>query len=504
MKEMLTAAELMLLAEELDKSLGGARIRKIHERQPERFTFRWEDRERTGSLLLALDSAFPRAVLIDDDAPAPPEPTPSAESLRALMQGGTIVAVESLRGERILRWTLKKIDEGVPMERRIYVELFGRSRNLIVTDAGDRVLFALREGGEKRPDLRVEGRYAPPARRNDPAPPAAAPFSWLDGPVPPGGLSAAIEAWARPREEAAGLEGVRQMAFSVLRKSMKKDRRLVENLQEDVRRASAAESIRRQAELLKQNLGAVAKGATEVPVTDWSGAEARTEIIPLDPAEAPADAVQRLFAEAKKMERAWAHASAELGRAEDRLASLEAAERSIGEAGDAAALDAAVARAREAGLLPKGPAPAAAATKPKPAKAEPRKPYRTFMSADGLEILVGRTSEDNDELTFRVARGNHLWLHVADYAGSHVVVRADGEVPEQTMLDAALLAAHFSQAPKGSKALVSWTRAKFVKKFKGAHAGQVQLAERKTIRIRPEADRLNRLLSQGKALRPEP
>src|SRR5439155_739870 len=75
---------------------------------------------------------------------------------------------------------------------------------------------------------------------------------------------------------------------------------------------------------------------------------------------------------------------------------------------------------------------------------------RRYVSSDGFEILVGRTSRDNDHLTFKVARPNDLWLHAADYGGSHVVVRNSTrkDVPHRPIIEAAQLAAQFSQARK--------------------------------------------------------
>src|SRR5213075_345660 len=78
---------------------------------------------------------------------------------------------------------------------------------------------------------------------------------------------------------------------------------------------------------------------------------------------------------------------------------------------------------------------------------------RQYLSVDGFEILVGRTANDNDHLTFKIAKPNDLWLHAADYGGSHVVVRNSSrkEVPQRTLIEAAQLAAYFSKAKKDPK-----------------------------------------------------
>ncbi len=113
---------------------------------------------------------------------------------------------------------------------------------------------------------------------------------------------------------------------------------------------------------------------------------------------------------------------------------------------------------------------------------------RQYSSSDGFEILVGKGSKDNDFLTFRVAKASDLWLHAADYPGSHVVVKNPnrGEIPPRTLLEAAQMAAFFSRAREQPKVAVHYTPKKFVNKPKGAGAGLVSLSSFKTILVEPK------------------
>jgi predicted ribosome quality control (RQC) complex YloA/Tae2 family protein len=112
---------------------------------------------------------------------------------------------------------------------------------------------------------------------------------------------------------------------------------------------------------------------------------------------------------------------------------------------------------------------------------------RRFISSDGFEILVGKKATDNDFLTFRVARSLDLWMHAADYPGSHVVIRNPNrkEVPNRTLLEAAQLAAFYSSGRKQTKAAVNYTLKKFVNKPRRAAPGLVSLASFKTILVEP-------------------
>ena len=123
-------------------------------------------------------------------------------------------------------------------------------------------------------------------------------------------------------------------------------------------------------------------------------------------------------------------------------------------------------------------------------KAQPvsnRKRFRSIV-VDGREILVGRSSRENDELTFQTATPDDFWLHAGDYSGSHVVIRnpqREKEPPENVLTKAAQLAAYFSQARNSSKVEVHYTRRKHVSKPRKAKAGLVRLVEFKSIAVEP-------------------
>jgi predicted ribosome quality control (RQC) complex YloA/Tae2 family protein len=116
-----------------------------------------------------------------------------------------------------------------------------------------------------------------------------------------------------------------------------------------------------------------------------------------------------------------------------------------------------------------------------------RRRFRSLL-VDGVEILIGRSGRENDELTFHVAAPDDFWFHVADYSGSHVVVRNPGkdkEPGEEVLMKAAQLAAYFSQARNSSKAEVHYTRRKHVMKPRRAKPGLVRLVEFKSIKVEP-------------------
>jgi predicted ribosome quality control (RQC) complex YloA/Tae2 family protein len=116
-------------------------------------------------------------------------------------------------------------------------------------------------------------------------------------------------------------------------------------------------------------------------------------------------------------------------------------------------------------------------------------------------VLVGRGAKDNDDLTLHVARPYHLWLHAKGTTGAHVVVtlKKGESCPAELLVDAAHLAAHFSDA-RGEKVVeVTYVQKRYVRKPRGAAPGSVQVDREKVIVLRVEAERLARLLAE-----PEP
>jgi predicted ribosome quality control (RQC) complex YloA/Tae2 family protein len=112
---------------------------------------------------------------------------------------------------------------------------------------------------------------------------------------------------------------------------------------------------------------------------------------------------------------------------------------------------------------------------------------RWFISTDGYEIGVGKNDRDNDALSFRVARPQDIWMHAADYPGSHVIIRnpTRAEVPHRAIREAAEIAAFYSQARQEARAAVHYTEKKFVSKPPRSKAGLARLASFKTIMVEP-------------------
>tara|TARA_B100001123_G_C15197499_1_gene981951 strand:- start:419 stop:799 length:381 start_codon:yes stop_codon:yes gene_type:complete len=120
-----------------------------------------------------------------------------------------------------------------------------------------------------------------------------------------------------------------------------------------------------------------------------------------------------------------------------------------------------------------------------------KKIYKSFVSSDGLEILVGNRAESNDYLTFNLSLPQDFWLHVADNSGSHVIVRNQEKLdrlPKKTLQEATSIAAYYSKSRNGGQVAVHYTQRKNLRKKKGSKSGSVILKAHKTIKVKPRSD----------------
>lgn len=243
---------------------------------------------------------------------------------------------------------------------------------------------------------------------------------------------------------------------------------------EELAQTENREEIRRQAELITANMYRIRKGQRELLCENYFE-EGYPEIaIPLDPLKTPQQNAAALYKEFTRKKAAKEHLTTLIGEGEKQCDYLAAVLDEIERAENERDLADIRRELKETGYLKK--------TKTTKAdRAKPQAPLR-FISSDGLEILVGRSNMQNDELTFKLARRTDLWLHVQKLHGSHVVLRTDGiEPPLRSIEEAASLAAYYSQGREAGKIPVDITQIRFVKKPAGALPGAVLFTDYSTV-----------------------
>ncbi|MCQ2448245.1 MAG: NFACT family protein [Oscillibacter sp.] len=112
---------------------------------------------------------------------------------------------------------------------------------------------------------------------------------------------------------------------------------------------------------------------------------------------------------------------------------------------------------------------------------------REFRTSTGYRVLVGRNNRQNDKLTMKDADWRDLWFHTQKIHGSHVILCSGGnEVDDDTIVEAAKLAAYYSQARESGNVPVDYTQVKNVKKPSGARPGMVIYSTCRTVNVTPD------------------
>ncbi len=121
-----------------------------------------------------------------------------------------------------------------------------------------------------------------------------------------------------------------------------------------------------------------------------------------------------------------------------------------------------------------------------PEKQQPRHPFREFEH-EGFQIFVGKNARNNDELSFKFANKEDLWLHAKDVSGSHVVIRqqAGKKIPVSVLEYAASLAAYYSKRKNDTLVPVIYTPRKYIRKRKGDPPGAVVVDREEVVMIEP-------------------
>jgi predicted ribosome quality control (RQC) complex YloA/Tae2 family protein len=485
----LNATEIAAVVAEL-APLAGARVDAVRATAERAIVLELFGRAGAARLLLSAEADLTRVHAAAERAPRSGAPGRFEQLLRAELAGARLAAIETLPGDRVVALRL----DGAGGEVRLVAELTGRHGNLFLVGADGAIRASAGRNLSERRNLAPGAPYVAPAPPPDPGAPAVR-FAPVAGERFP--LSAAIERVYAAREAERRLADARRRLREPVRAGIARAARALERLADEAARVPAVEADRRTADLLKANLRLVKRGQREVTLTEWTAEGPREVTVALDPALSPQANLERSYRRYRRIVESAARVAERTAEVRAREAALRALLSRIEAAPeeDLARLE------KEARRLGAGPRRAPAAAPAGPAgrrrREPPALPYRTFRALDGTAILVGKGAAQNDALTRAVARGNDLWLHARGVTGAHVVVRLDrGKAPDQeTLLDAAHLAVHFSDARGAPQADVAYTRAKHVRKPKGAAPGAVVYAQEKVILLRVEPPRVERLLA---------
>ena len=248
--------------------------------------------------------------------------------------------------------------------------------------------------------------------------------------------------------------------------------------------AARMEEYRKNGELIQANLYRLKKGEPFAEVEDFYSEDYAPIRVPMDVSLSPAQNAQRYFKLYQKARNARTLAAEQKQKAEQELDYLEQMADDLRKCTDSAGLS----ELRQ--MLVSSGHVRAVASRMKPRKEAPSQPMK-FLSSDGIEVEVGKNALQNERLTMG-AKGDELWLHAQKMPGSHVIVHST-DVPENTVLEAAMLAAYYSKGVRSAQVPIDATLRRYIKKPGGTPAGFVIYTHQRTLYITPDEAAVRRI-----------
>ena len=258
-------------------------------------------------------------------------------------------------------------------------------------------------------------------------------------------------------------------------------RRKLETQRKELTSAKDRERLRQLGDIVTANLHAMSRGQTVLTAVDFYDMDMKEIDIPLSPQLSPQQNAAKFYKDYTRAKNAEKMLTEQIAKGETELVYLQ----SILEELQRAETEKDVSEIRlelvQGGYVRD-------TDRKKSMKTPPAKPME-FLSSDGYAIRVGRNNRQNDELTLKQSAKGDLWLHAQKLPGSHVVITCGGvRPPDQTVTEAAMLAAYYSQARESQNVPVDVTPVKQVKKPAGGKPGMVIYHEYNTVYVNPDAE----------------
>ncbi|MCW4357755.1 NFACT family protein [Bacillus altitudinis] len=277
----------------------------------------------------------------------------------------------------------------------------------------------------------------------------------------------------RVKQQAADLE---RFVANEKKKNENKLKKLTRTLEE----SQNAHKYQLYGELLTANIYAIKKGDKEATVINYYDEEGGEITIPLKTNKTPSENAQAYFTKYQKAKNAVEAVNEQIERTHEEIVYFDELIQQLSSASPKDLEEIREELVEGKYLRPKQKRNA----KKKKSSAIQLEAYE---SSQGVPILVGKNNKQNEYLTTKAAARDEIWLHTKDIPGSHVVIRHKAP-DEQTLLEAAQIAAYFSKAKESSSVPVDYTKIRHVKKPNGAKPGFVTYDQQQTLFVTPDED----------------
>ncbi|MDD5931147.1 MAG: NFACT RNA binding domain-containing protein [Oscillospiraceae bacterium] len=292
-------------------------------------------------------------------------------------------------------------------------------------------------------------------------------------------FSALLDAFYETRER---LDRVRQRGAELIRTATTARDRMRRKLamqEKDYAATQNRDELRICGDLITANLYRMERGQSKLTCENFYDENCAAITIPLDPLLTPQQNAAKYYKRYNKAKTAEKHLREQMEIARRDLEYLESVLEEIDKAELEQDFNDIRDELREAGFLRRQ------------GKKEIRRPAkpREFRTSTGYRVLVGRNNRQNDKLTMKDADHRDIWLHTQKIHGSHTILCTEGKaMDDDTIVEAAKIAAYYSQARESGNVPVDYTPVKNVKKPAGARPGMVVYHVYNTVHVTPSAE----------------
>lgn len=533
----LDAICLASVVKELSAVISGGKIDKIYQPGRDEVIFAVRGYRENVKLLLSANPGHPRLQLTQAVRENPAEPPMFCMLLRKHLSGARILSITQPPLERLVEFRLECLDElGDRVERRLVLEAMGRSANLILLDSEGRIADCLRRVDG---DISTQRQIMPGMFYRMPEPKPGVPpllgreLEFLGQPATveamyglderiraeggkptmllrdgkavdysfmpilqygPGTelkeydtFSHMLDAFYATREDAQRRGQKEQELLKAATRVRDRTARRVGQQEIELAATADRERKRELGDILTSSLHLLVRGMGSTRLTDYYDPEGREVDIKLDPLLTPQQNAARYYKEYNKAKTAERILTEQIEKGRQELEYLDSVLENITLAeGERDLLEIRQELTGSGYLRRVGKAKG----REKPVSGKPME----FRSSTGMRISVGKNNNQNDLLTTKQAYKSDIWLHTQKIHGSHVILWTGGEDPDaQSLTEAAILAAYFSQAREGKKVGVDYTPVKFVKKPAGAKPGMVVYTTYQTAVVDPDGELARKL-----------
>ncbi|MCV3763536.1 NFACT RNA binding domain-containing protein [Companilactobacillus farciminis] len=275
----------------------------------------------------------------------------------------------------------------------------------------------------------------------------------------------------------ARLDRIEQQTKSITHRLdiiLKKDKSKIKKLNQQLKKTDVMSKYNLYGELLTTYMSKIQHGASSITLNNYYNNEDVT--IKLNPEYSPSMNAQSYYKKYRKLQNSIPHINEQLEITTNEVNYLESVLASL-EYVDIEDVDGIVEELISSGYIKK---------KRKNARKKRKKKIgENFQTTNGIEITVGKNNLENDQLTMKLSQKNHYWFHVKNVPGSHVILKTS-DPDEESITQAATIAAYYSKARDSSKVPVDYVQIKHIRKPNGAKPGFVIFEGQKTILVDPD------------------